>query len=143
MKTYKMQINGKKFEGRVIEYTGTEAKVEINGIVYNVKMEPEFRSIPEKFEQPKRVLTMPPTLSGKLSDMLNPGKVKAPLPGFIVDLPVKEGDKVNAGDVVVILEAMKMESEIAAPVSGIVNKINVKKGESVAEDQILVEISEE
>lgn len=143
MKTYKMQINGKKFEGRVIEYTGTEAKVEINGIIYNVKMEPEFRSTSEKFEQPKRVLTMPPTLSGKLSDMLNPGKVKAPLPGVIVDVPVKEGDKVNAGDVVVILEAMKMESEIAAPVSGIVNKVNVKKGESVAEDQILVEISEE
>jgi biotin carboxyl carrier protein len=143
MKTYKMEINGKKFEGKVIEYTGTEAKVEINGIVYNVKMEPEFGVVPERFERPKKVLTMPPTLSGKLSDMLYPGKVKAPLPGIIVDVPVKEGDKVNAGDVVVILEAMKMESEITAPVSGVVDKVNVKKGESVAEDQMLVEISEE
>jgi biotin carboxyl carrier protein len=143
MKTYKMEINGKKFEGRVIEYTGTEAKIEINGIVYTVKMEPEFGSMPERFERPKRVLTMPPTLSGKSSDTLYPGNVKAPLPGIINDVPVKTGDKVNAGDVVAILEAMKMESEIATPISGIVKRVNIKKGESVTEDQILVEISEE
>ena len=143
MKTYKLEINGEKFEGRVVEYDGINAKIEINGIVYKVKMEHEFGKQIEHFERPKRVLTIPPTLSGKADLAFSkPGQVRSPLPGIIVDVLVKEGDEVSAGDTVVILEAMKMESEIAATVNGIVNKVNIKKGESVLEDQVLVDIKE-
>jgi len=143
MKTYKMEVNGEKFEGRVIEYDGINAKVEINGIAYRVKMEPEFGKSNEVLERPKKVLTLQPSLSGKSVDsMLSPGNVKAPLPGVILDVKVKEGDEVNEGDLLVILEAMKMESEITASVKGNVKKVNVKVGESVLEDQLLVEIEE-
>lgn len=143
MKTYKLEINGEKFEGRVVEYDGINAKIEINGIIYKVKMESEFGKLAEHFERSKKVLTIPPTLSGKSdSAFINPGQVRSPLPGIIVDVLVKEGDEVSAGDVVVTLEAMKMESEIAATVNGIVNKVNIKKGESALEDQVLVDIKE-
>jgi len=141
MKTYKMEVNGEKFEGRVVEYDGINAKVEINGIVYKVKLEPEFGKDAERFERPKKVLTMPPSLSGKNLDSLrNPGIAQAPLPGVIVEVKVKEGDKVEKGDVLMILEAMKMESEIEAAIDGVVKKLAVKEGESVLEDQLLAEV---
>ena len=143
MKTYKMEVNGEKFEGCVIEYDGINAKVEINGITYKVKMEPEFGKSSETLKRPKKVLTLQPSLSGKNVDsILSPGSVKAPLPGIILEVKVKEGDQVNEGDLLLILEAMKMESEIAASVNGTIKKIMVKPGESVLEDQLLVEIEE-
>ena len=141
MKTYKMEVNGEKFEGRVIEYDGINAKVEINGIAYRVKMEPEFGKNEKVIERPKKVITLQPSLSGKSVDsLLSPGNVKAPLPDVIIDLKVKEDDEVKEGDLLVILEAMKMESELTASVKGTVKKINVKIGESVLEDQLLIEI---
>jgi len=143
MKTYKMEVNGEKFEGRVVEYDGLNAKVEINGIAYKVKMEPEYGKSTEALERPKKVLTLQPSLSGKNVDsLLSPGNVKAPLPGVILDVKIKEGDEVKEGDLLLILEAMKMESEIAASVNGKIKKVNVKVGESVLEDQLLVEIEE-
>ena len=66
--------------------------------------------------------------------------VTAPLPGTINDIKVKVGDKVNAGDTVVILEAMKMQNNIEAEVSGTIASINVNKGDAVMEGDTLVTI---
>ncbi len=66
----------------------------------------------------------------------------APIPGTVLSLKVKEGDVVKEGDTVIILEAMKMESDIAAPISGEVKKIHVKDGASVMEGALLMEIGE-
>ena len=68
------------------------------------------------------------------------GCVATAMPGTIVDVKVKVGDKVEAGDGVLVIEAMKMENEIQAPISGIVIGVHVKKGDSVAPDETLVEI---
>ena len=62
------------------------------------------------------------------------------MPGTIVDVKTKVGDEVEAGDGVLVIEAMKMENEIQAPISGIVISVHVKKGDSVAPDETLVEI---
>ncbi|MBS3742055.1 MAG: acetyl-CoA carboxylase biotin carboxyl carrier protein subunit [Candidatus Cloacimonetes bacterium] len=145
MKTYKMEINGKKFEGKVIEYDGLNVKIEINGITYQVEMEPEFGKSKEQVKRPKKVITNPPTLSGESPTNSsereqNISKVLAPLPGVILDIEVEVGDEVKAGDVVLLLEAMKMESEITTPVDGIVKKINTKEGETVEEAKNLMEI---
>jgi len=64
------------------------------------------------------------------------------MPGTIVDVKVKAGDKVNAGDGVLVIEAMKMENEIQAPTGGIVVGVHVKKGDSVTPDETLIEIQE-
>jgi pyruvate carboxylase subunit B len=68
------------------------------------------------------------------------GCVTTAMPGTIVDVKVKAGDKVNAGDAVLVIEAMKMENEIQAPKSGIVVAVHVKKGDSVTPDESLLEI---
>ncbi len=68
------------------------------------------------------------------------GHVTSSMPGTIVDVMVSEGDKVTAGDSVLVIEAMKMENEVPAPVSGTVKIINVSKGDSVNPDEALMEI---
>ncbi|WP_455218123.1 biotin/lipoyl-containing protein, partial [Kaarinaea lacus] len=68
------------------------------------------------------------------------GHVTTSMPGIIVDVLVSEGDKVSAGDPVLVTEAMKMETEIQAPIAGTVKAIHVKKGDSVNPDESLVEI---
>jgi len=72
-----------------------------------------------------------------------PGHVTTAMPGTIVDVLVKTGQKVSAGDGVLVIEAMKMENEIQAPVSGTVVAIHVAKGEAVTPDQVLIEIQPE
>ncbi len=66
--------------------------------------------------------------------------VRAPMPGKIVKILVKAGDKVEAGDPVVTLEAMKMENELCAPTKGTVKSVAVQKGDSVDSGQLLVAI---
>ncbi len=67
-------------------------------------------------------------------------QITAPMPGTIFDLKVKEGDTVSAGDVVLVLEAMKMENEISTPVDGTVSQILVKTGESVNGGDVMIVI---
>lgn len=63
--------------------------------------------------------------------------VKSPMPGTILKVNISQGQKVNEGDVLFILEAMKMENEIVAPASGTVNQVVANKGASVATDEVL------
>jgi pyruvate carboxylase subunit B len=62
------------------------------------------------------------------------------MPGLIVDYRVKPGDKVNPGDIVVILEAMKMENSLEAPVAGTVKECYFKAGDTVSKDAVLLTI---
>jgi biotin carboxyl carrier protein len=64
--------------------------------------------------------------------------VRAPMPGKVLEVFVEPGDKVDAGDVVLILEAMKMENELKSPRKGTIKSVNVKKGDPVAGQQLLV-----
>ena len=73
---------------------------------------------------------------------LKPGDVTASMPGTVVDVLVKVGDQIKAGAPVLVIEAMKMETEIQATVSGTVMAIHVNKGESVNPDEALIEIKE-
>ena len=66
--------------------------------------------------------------------------IEAPMPGKIVDIMVEEGGEGKEGDPIIILEAMKMQSEITSHITGIVQTISVKKGESVMKDDLLIEI---
>ena len=68
------------------------------------------------------------------------GHVTSSMPGTIVDVVVKAGARVKAGDPVLVIEAMKMENEVPAPIAGVIKAINVAKGDSVNPDEALVEI---
>jgi pyruvate carboxylase subunit B len=68
------------------------------------------------------------------------GQLNAPMPGKILELIVSEGDEVELGDPVAILEAMKMENELKAPVKGVVTSIAVNAGDSVEKNALILEI---
>ena len=135
MKEYKYKINGTVYNVTVGDIENNMAQVEVNGTPYKVEMEqtvaPVAVSTPRPSAAPRTVsgekVNAKPTTTG------GAGAIKAPLPGVVLDIKVNVGDAVNAGDTVVILEAMKMENNINADKSGVVKSISVNKGDSVLE----------
>lgn len=91
--------------------------------------------------------TTPPPVSkpavAPAAESLGAGEVplRAPMPGMIISYNVKVGDKVNTGDPVCVLEAMKMQNSLTAPASGTIKAVNFEPGASVAKDAILLVIS--
>ena len=67
-------------------------------------------------------------------------KIVAPMPGKVVKIPVRKGDRLSSGDIVVVLEAMKMEIEVSAPVDGTVKAVSAVVGTAVNTDDLLVTI---
>ncbi|MBP9722690.1 MAG: pyruvate carboxylase subunit B, partial [Gammaproteobacteria bacterium] len=76
----------------------------------------------------------------KLKTAAKPGDVTAAMPGLIVEIKTSLNSYVSSGDVLLVIEAMKMETEIQAPISGAVTAININKGDSVIPNQVLIEI---
>jgi len=136
MKTYKLKINGARFEARVMEFTETHAKINVNGTDYLIQIEEDTpQQVPKLASQDKAVPLAPSFSSG-----FEPGtgELRAPIPGVIVSIKVKEGEKVTKGQTIITLEAMKMESEIAAPVDGVISKISVKERSPVQEGDLMM-----
>ena len=84
----------------------------------------------EEIEETKEEATVEPSSGEK-------HEVKAEMPGKVFKLVSAVGDKVDDGDAVIVIEAMKMEMDIAAPVTGTVTEILVKEGDQVAEGDVL------
>ena len=68
-------------------------------------------------------------------------QIRAPMPGMIARVVVEEGDDVQQGDTIVILESMKMENELKSPRAGTVHRVNVTTGDSVEQNRVLVTIT--
>ena len=66
--------------------------------------------------------------------------LKAPMPGMVVAIPVEEGQEIQQGQVLLILESMKMQNELKAPRAGTIGRIRVKPGESVEQRQTLLSV---
>lgn len=148
LKTYKYKINGIKFTVGVGEVEGNTVHVEVNGTPYNVELDES--QVTQGVKTPKlnpvkAPQAAPRTDSGekviaKAETPSNPGAVQAPLPGTLMAFKVKEGDRVNAGDTVCVIEAMKMENDIHSDRSGTVKKILCNTGDAVAVGQDLLVI---
>ncbi len=70
-----------------------------------------------------------------------PRPVVAPMPGMVVRVEVAEGDRVESGQGVVIVEAMKMENELRTDAAGVVSRVHVAEGQAVEKDEVLVELA--
>ncbi|MGI5846672.1 MAG: biotin/lipoyl-containing protein [Candidatus Cryptobacteroides sp.] len=145
MKEYKFKINGNEYNVTIQSVEGRHADVTVNGTNYQVEMEhapaatvaaPAAASVAAPAASPAAPAAAPaakPAGEGKA--------VVSPLPGVIIEVSVKVGDPVNAGQKVAVIEAMKMENEIQAPEAGTVTAVIANKGDSVLEGDPIVKIS--
>ena len=108
------------------DYHTKECTIKINGHIYVVSLKDKLDLLLEK-------MGMNASASSKVNS------IKAPMPGLIIDLKVKEGDDVKTGQPLLVLEAMKMENILKAPGDGTVKNVRVEKGNSVEKGQILIE----
>lgn len=142
MREFDFIIHGDEYHVELKSLEGSIAKLEVNGIAYDV----EIKQMPKQNKTPilvRSTLTNTPTENPKTSKPTDPvgaGKVLSPLPGVVISIKVNVGDKVNNGDVLLIMEAMKMENEIRSDISGTVKLIQVKENDTVLEGDVLVVI---
>ena len=116
--------------------------VTVNGVAYNVTVEEgtgtaaasaPVAAAPVAAPAPAAAPAAPAAPAGAAGSVT----VTAPMPGNILDVKVKAGDSVKAGDTLLILEAMKMENEISAPQDGTIASIDVRKGDTVNSGDVL------
>ncbi len=151
-------LNGERFEGEVDRPAENQRVITIGDRRYEVKvvegevsegrfcLELKGERIPVEMAQIE-MRTVGATAAAKkqvpakkaVSKAKGEGAgIRAPMPGKVVEVFVEPGEEVGAGDVVLILEAMKMENELRSPMKATVKAVNVKPGDSVAGNQLLV-----
>lgn len=147
MKSYKFRINGNEYNVDINSVEGNFADVTVNGASYQVEMENAPAPVQKPAQAPAAAVASTgsattTTPAPKAAAQAGAGKpVTSPLPGVIIEVSVKEGQTVKAGQKVAVLEAMKMENEIQAPADGTVTAILVNKGDSVLEGAEIVKIA--
>jgi len=141
MKKFKFTIRGQEYDVEIKDFQGSNATIEVNGTSYDVDVHVE-----EKASKTPRLVRKPVVNKpgeGKIAKGAAAGgvTVKAPLPGSIIKINVAEGDTINPGDTLLVMEAMKMENNVMAEKGGTVKAIKVNVGDSVLQDDVLVEIA--
>lgn len=161
---YLVMVNGKKYEAKVEDEFGKKLLLAVDGGLFNIEMEnePAGGKMDVKVNDRERVIESRdffiakeiaaphkpiPTAEPQEEIELRPTPtasitkgIPAPMPGKVVYIKKNVGDEVKVGDVVLILEAMKMENEITSNGDGKVTEIRVKEGDSVDADDILIVI---
>ena len=137
MKKFKFKVRGNKYEATINNFENNIVDIDINGTNYKVEIEQEVVTA----KTPKLVRSRVQTKEEDASIKAKTGSfVKAPLPGTIIKLMFKVGDEVNVGDILLVMEAMKMENNIQAEAGGKIKSIMVSEGETVLQGDILIEI---
>lgn len=128
MKKFKITIDGKDYEAVVEELSSSIGK-------------PTMQSMPvAQIAVPKVAPALNKPIPAAPKQAQGGNDVAAPMPGTITEVRVTVGQHVNAGDVVCVLEAMKMETDILAAHSGIIESVNVSKGAKVATGDVMITI---
>ena len=143
MKKFKFTIHGNAYEVEILGFEENIAKVEVNGTLYDVEVHRDLKmsktptlvraEVPAPVGKEKRI-PKSPSVTTNMS-------VRSPLPGTISKVVVKEGDTVKIGQLILTMEAMKMENNILAERDGTVRAIHVKPGDNVLQNDILVDIA--
>ena len=128
MKKYNITVNGNTYEV-LVEEIGGAASAPVAAPVFTAPVAAPAAAAPAA---PKAAAPAGPA---------GANKVTAPMPGNILDVKVSAGQAVKKGDVICVLEAMKMENDIPAPCDGVVASVNVQKGASVAAGDVLASIN--
>ena len=150
MNKYQYKVQGVDYNVEIEEVSGNLAKVNVNGIPFEVELQQPINAAQAitrpKVSAPKSAPAAAPAAAPSVAAPAatpvagNGTSVKSPLPGTITAVNVKVGDKVNNGDTVVVLEAMKMQNNIEAETTGTITSVAVSAGDSVMEGSVLVTI---
>ncbi len=147
MKKFKFIIDGASYSVNVKSVEGNQAEIEVNGKNYSVGLEQEVNTLKTPILVRKEVVTKPGEnkIAAKAapmppSDKPSANGIKAPLPGSIIRLVAKVGDTVKEGDLLLVMESMKMENNILSEKNGVIKRINVEAGQGVMQDDILMEL---
>jgi len=145
MKKFKFTIEGTSYSVNVKSVEGNQAEIEVNGKSYSVGLEEELNPLKTPILVRKEVVTKPGEnkIATKAAPMPPSNKpsangIKAPLPGSIIRVAVKVGDSVKEGDLLLVMESMKMENNILSEKNGVVKSIDVEQGQAVMQDDILM-----
>lgn len=116
-------------------------KITVNGTTYDVVVEEQDSENNEVQPIIKSVSRSPIKLDNSYSnEQVGSKKVEAPMPGTILSINVTKGQMVKKGEVLIVLEAMKMENEIVSPIDGKVISVNVNQGDVVNSGEILISL---
>ena len=156
MKTYQYKVQGVDYEVEIAEVEGKIAKVNVNGIPFEIEMQKPINAAKHPVLAATKRAAAPAETPAAGAPVAAPAPaapaaqpaapagagnaLKAPLPGTINTINVKVGDKVNVGDIVIVLEAMKMQNNIEAENAGTVTSILVNPGDSVMEGAVMLTI---
>nr|WP_144364974.1 acetyl-CoA carboxylase biotin carboxyl carrier protein subunit [Lacrimispora amygdalina] len=142
---YVATLNGKKYEveiERVDEYRPLDRGAQASAPAPILAAAPAPKAAPAAAPAPAPVPAPAPAPAPAAAPAAAGGQtVEAPMPGKILDIKVKVGDAVGYGQCVIVMEAMKMETEIVAPAAGTVASINVSTGDSVETGAVLVTLN--
>lgn len=144
---YKITVNEKIYEVEIENINTRPVIALVNGERFEVMpqnaAQVETRKEADESMEKKSFHPNPPVATPVSPNPAMSGNtLTAPLPGTIVDVFVKPGDKVEAGQIVVIIEAMKMKNSIRSVYSGNVSEVLVSKGQSVAHKQVLIKFAD-
>jgi biotin carboxyl carrier protein len=137
MKRFRFGIQGQKFQVEVTQKDEKFLTVEVNGTAYEVELDREIKTT----KTPVLVRSAMPQGSPipPASDR-NTIAITSPLPGIVLSMAVKEGDTIHKGQVLFVLEAMKMENSIQSDYDGVVAKVLTQPGAQVLQGATLIEI---
>jgi len=137
MKKFKFTIQGNQYEVEITKLEENNARIEVNGTFYDVEISKEIQTT--KTPTMVRSVVKPPE-EPKDANVKGITSVKAPLPGNIIQVLKRPGDKVALGDLVLMYEAMKMENKVLAEVDGTIKTMKVHVGDAVLQGDVLFEI---
>jgi glutaconyl-CoA/methylmalonyl-CoA decarboxylase subunit gamma len=138
MKKFKFTIRGNSYDVDLKKIEENVASIEVNGTSYEVELEHETKTSKTPTLVRKVIFSGAEKIEKKEGGSATP--VKAPLPGKILSISINKGDIIKKGDVLLIMEAMKMENNILAEKDGVVERIIASPGDAVLEGDILLEI---
>ena len=157
MKTYQYKVQGVDYEVEIAEVEGKIARVNVNGIPFEIEMQKPINAAKHPvLAATKKTASVAPVAPVEAPAPAAPAPVKpaqqtavpagagtpvkAPLPGTINAINVKVGDSVAVGQVVIVLEAMKMQNNIEAEQAGTITSITVNVGDAVMEGAVMLTI---
>ncbi len=133
-------VDGSSFQPKVTAVGKGHYKVSLNGKTFEFKVQngtvwegPRALDLEVRRARPELVRK---NAAGRRAD----GRIKPPMPGKVVEVKVKEGQQVAEGDVLCVLEAMKMQNDLKSPMAGTVRKVHVSDGANVEAATVLIEL---